>query len=249
MAAYRSKRLHPFPYQNVLGLPGRVFGRHWHQKRGPKVRTDHQSWCYGVKIRWPTEEENNRLPDGYRDQPLILPHVGFWAMFTSDLSTVERGTEFPIREHCKRLCADAAPRKPVILEWGCGAGFALRDLTNDPEIKGKALVYGYGDIWDARWNDIDGVKFLFFVKEHLIEYFKRSKQRIDFIFSHGGLNNLHDKDFSEHLAGLATLMDPDSLIVSTRIVREEINQLKDFLPHDMTELGDELSGECVLLRK
>jgi hypothetical protein len=241
------RKPHHFPYQNVLGLPGRVFGRHWHQKRGPKVDTTRAGFCYEVKIRWPTENDSNSI--GYdRDKPIIRPYEGHWGVFTSDLDTVERGTAFPIREHCRRLCADAAPRKPVILEWGCGAGFALRDLTNDSDIKGNALVYGYSDIWDARWNDIDGVKFLFFVKEHLIEYFRRTKQRIDFIFSHAGIVNVRGDDFLKHLSELATLMDRRSLIVSTGMYAEKLRGIKDFITPDNSD-EPASNTSCILTRK
>jgi hypothetical protein len=246
MTVCRTKRKpHHFPYNNVLGLPGRVFGRHWHQKTGPKVPIDNPEYRKEARILWPRKNNSAILAR----RPIIYAHGGFWVLFDSDLGRVERGTEFQIRKYCRALCAQSDSRKPIILEWGCGAGYAIRDLTMDPNIKGKALIYGYADTWDECWNDISGVKFLFFVKEHLVEYFKRSKQRIDFIFSHAGLSHLHGDDLLRHLSSLATLMDPGSLIVSTRINRDETDSLQDFVPLDTTDLGNELSGECVLVRK
>jgi hypothetical protein len=116
---------------------------------------------------------------------------------------------------------------PILLEWGCGRANAVRDLTNDPEIKGRASIYGYSDVWYEAWNNIEGVKFLFFVKEHLAEYFKRKHLKIDFVFTHAGLENLKGQDLVDHLKSLATVMVSGGIIVFPSIsCRSELEFLE-----------------------
>ncbi len=201
--------------QHVLGLRGYVFGQHWGEPKGRKVNEHNRSHLnFDVKIRWKRPSESGITYAGHNEEePLVLPYCIRWAMFESDLTVVEGNLGFSIRNHVKTLIAQNQSRKPVILEWGCGNGNAVKDLTNEPEIKGKALIFGYGDIWDVDWNKADGVKFLFFVKEHLAEYLRRAGIQLDFVFTHGAMNYLEGEDLVQHLRDLATVIVPGGKIL------------------------------------
>ncbi len=247
MSLYSSSN--SFSSPNVYGLPGYVFGEFRHQKKGRKVPTEHPDWQHDVRIRWQNEEE--KADSLNPDQPIISPHDMYWPMFASNLEKVARGLKFNIAAHCRDLCNQKL--KQVVLEWGCGRGNAVKDLSLDPEIKGKALIYGYSDIWDVSWNEVEGVKFLFFVKEHMVEYFKRTRQRINFVFSHGAMEYLKYDDLKIHLEKLASIMDSGAKIVFSPDISSDIKkrifwQLKDFHPsYDRSQLGSDLP--CVLTRK
>jgi|GEM_PF-4484454 hypothetical protein len=217
--------------EHVLGLRGCVFGQHWGEPQGRKVNShniSHLNW--DVKIRWKSPAESNITYAGHNgDEPLILPYCTRWVMFNSDLSVVEKNLGFSIRSHVKTLISQNPSRNPVILEWGCGIGNAVNDLTTEPEIKGKALIFGYGDIWDVDWNKVDGVKFLFLVKEHLAEYLRRAGIQVDFIFTHGAMNYLFEEDLVMHLRDLATVMVPGGMLVipPRTAIRDDLVLVKD----------------------
>ncbi len=167
------------------------------------------------------------------------------------MEVVEEGLAFPVREHTVGLIESCSPRLPVILEWGCGIGYASRDLTSDPRIKGKALVFGYGDVWDIDWNKIPGVKFLFFVKEHLPEYLKRAKLKIDFMFGFCGLDYPQGADFVSNIRGLAPQMNSGALIVFEHKTngRPEFLELRDLFVPSPACLGIAPEGEPCFLRR
>lgn len=201
----------------VLGLPGYEFGSHAHEQEKKLVNPHrHECWEEGVGIRWENDSRTNeRIPTIRAD------YSNWWPMLRSDMETVEKGSNFEILNHGRKLIANARARisPPVFVEWGCGQGYAIRDLAADPIVLQNALVFGYADLWDQSWNQISGVKFLFLVKEHLAEYFRRSGLQIDFMFTYGGMNRLSGADWVEHLRDLATVMPFGALIVFSRSVR------------------------------
>lgn len=217
--------------EHVLGLRGYVFGQHWGEPQGKKVNqhnVSHLNW--DVKIRWKSPAESDITYAGHNtNEPLIIPYCTRWVMFDSDLSVVEKDLGFSVRNHVKTLIARNPSRPSVILEWGCGIGNAVNDLTNEPGIKGKALIFGYGDVWDVDWNKIDGAKFLFFVKEHLAEYLRRAGVQLDFIFTHGGMNYLRGEDLVTHLRDLATVMVSGAMLVIPP---------RTYLGDDLKSVGD-----------
>jgi SAM-dependent methyltransferase len=243
---------HKFKPDNVLGLPGRVFGRHHHQRKGNKVNpTRHPNHDKNVKIRWPTKLESG----GHHhkeDGPTLVADEGHWSMFDSDLDTVEGSLAFSVTGHCADLAFRSLSRKPVILEWGCGRGNAVRDLTNLLS-KGSALIFGYGDVWDIKWNEIPGVKFLFFVKEHLAEYFRRSNTKIDFIFAHGSLEYLMGEELISHLRDLASVMNPGASIALPAFEnpRPEFHELSDIFHLSEGIIERERYGKlpCILTKR
>jgi hypothetical protein len=242
-SSYHTTAKHAFQERNALGVPGHVFGRHWHQRKGPKVPSWHPEFRHEVRIRWAKYE--GEMAFGLEDGPLILPHDVHWGMFHSKLSTAEECSGFPIREHCGGLVARNPGAKPVILEWGCGAGEAVKELTADPQIKGKVLVFGYGDTWDVCWNEARGVKFLFFVKEHLAEYFRRARLKIDFIFTHGGLETmLHGDELPTHLRDLASVMATGGMIVLPTHGSSIINRFATPPSENVAALQDLFRIEC-----
>ncbi|MFH2106052.1 MAG: hypothetical protein ABII22_02240 [Candidatus Micrarchaeota archaeon] len=139
---YRKER-HGFQKPNVLGIPGHVFGRHWHQRRGAKVPSDNAEMRDEVHIRWPTaiEVKMHLFPGRC---PFILPNDDHWGVTRTKLDEIEMAQQFPISVHCRTLVSQVI--MPVILYWGCGRGTAVRTLAEDPEIKGRALIFGYGDL-------------------------------------------------------------------------------------------------------
>jgi SAM-dependent methyltransferase len=213
-----------FPHSNVLGLKGKVFGRHWHERRGNTVE-DHYDRRY-AQISWPSPA---KLRDAwYREdrEPEMWPKYMNWFMSASDLSTTQSGLGFEVRTHVAKLIAENPYRKPVLLEWGCGEGRAANDLAI--ATRGRALVYAYADLWDINWNEADGVKFLFFVKEHLAEYFRRVGRSVDFIFAYGSLNYLEGQELITHLRDLATIMRPGALLVMPGgRIRPELADVQD----------------------
>jgi len=244
----------PIPRITVLGLPGRVFGRHWHQRKGSKVPLDHPDWEHNVRIQWQLGYDIEKIcyPDS---EPILLANQIPWRVFTSNLQTVEETTGFLVREHCRQLVRTTPPyRRPVILEWGCGAGNAVRDLTTDPQIVGRALIFGYSDVWDKCWNSVDGVKFLFFVKEHLTEFFRRSKLKIDFIFTHFGLEHLNGDDQFDHLRDLASILSPGGVIVlpdpsSVLFDLSDVFQIKSIYSGEVYSGDHTISGPYLLIKK
>lgn len=214
---------------HVLGLRGYVFGRHWGEPPGLKVNEGrHPDWNYDVKISWKDPDDPVIYSRLQNVEPLIRAHWGHWAMFNSNLSVVETNLDFSIGNHVKHLIISNSSKIPVILEWGCGIGNAVRDLTNDPLIKGKALIFAYADIWDVDWNKVDGVKFLFFVKEHLAEYLQRAGVQLDLVFTHGAMNYLRGEELVEHIRDLATVIVPGGTILfDSNYVRSEFEQITD----------------------
>jgi len=234
---------------DTYGLPGHVYGNHRHQKPGEKVPTNDPEWEYDVEIRWPNKRELEGRPS--RTQPLIMRHGTHWGMFKTNLEEVERKLAFSARDHCRKLCAETVGRKALIMDWGCGTGAALKELSMDPEIQDNALLYGYSSVWDVRWNDVEGVQFLFFVKEHLLEYFRRTRQQIDFVFTHGAMDYLKDDELPSYLEALGELMPPGAKVVfQTSVIRRDILwELEHFSPPDGDPKTSEKGTPCVLTRR
>jgi hypothetical protein len=251
---YRGEKPNQFHSHNVLGIPGYVFGRHWHQRSGPKVNpSGHQDWEYNVRIFRPSEELERELAwDSRRKtgEPVIHAHASHWAMHNSDLAVVEEGLAFPLRVYVQQLVA-RSNSMPVILEWGCGEGNAVRDLAADEQIKGKALIFGYSDEWFRCWNDIRGVKFLFFVKEHLIEYFKRTELEANVVFSHGAMEYLHEQEFVEYLRAMAEIMRPGAILLfpANQLRRPEFLEVTDIFELPPNAGVENAKGTCALVRR
>ncbi len=239
--------------EHVLGLRGHVFGRHWHEKLGKKVNEGgNQERDCDVHIRWKRLGEAGITYSPREDEPLILAHGKHWGLFCSDLPFVETSLGFPISEHVKGLISQTPSRMPVVLEWGCGIGNAVKDLTNEPGIKGKALIFGYGDVWDVDWNKADGVKFLFFVKEHLVEYLRRAEIQVDFIFTHGAMNYLKGETLVRHLKDLATvIVSGGTIIFPTGFsgVRKELEQVTDLFTVVSSSPNPEETKHYLLTKK
>ncbi|MFA5050302.1 MAG: hypothetical protein WC501_04810 [Candidatus Micrarchaeia archaeon] len=218
-----------FPETNVLGLKGYVFGRHLYQKRGNVVNpSGHGDWDCGVVIRFASECGLGKYQHHDASKPIISANAMYWPMFYSSLESIETTLEFSIRKHCRRLCKKSD--RAVIMDWGCGDGTALKQLSSDKKIRENTLFFGYGNTWDTNWNSIDGVKFLFFVKEHMVEYFRRAKLKLDFVYSHGGLDKLTPEEFIEHLKDLSDVIMQGGIIVSNvtkKIGYEELTELFD----------------------
>jgi len=249
MSYLSTHKEHQFQNRNVLGLPGHVFGRHWHETKWKRVSCNHDDWSDEVLIRWPTENEIAR-GDILSDRPIVRINEEYWPISTTDLKKVERDSGFPIRDHCAKLVSES-PTMPVILEWGCGQGKAVNDLTNDPRIRGKALVFAYSNTWYQRWNEIHGVKFLFFVKEHLPEYFKRRKLEVNIVFTHTALEaHVYGNDLINHLQALASIMAKGGVIVYPEGIRPEFQKIEDvFDIEPIRSSSDDWESSCKMTRK
>ncbi|MBN2127091.1 MAG: hypothetical protein JW703_01720 [Candidatus Diapherotrites archaeon] len=179
---------------------GYVFGKHWHEKTRKNVPIDRRDWDLAEISR----KENFFTK---KSEIVISSKYGGYPVDNSSLRSVTFGVRFPLRKYARELVQSSKGRKPVILDWGCGNGKAISQLTSDPLIKGKALCFGYGNMWYPQWNEIDGVKFIFKLKEHLPEYFKRNHLKIDLIYSHAGYEQwINSEEKIEHFLALSSVM-------------------------------------------
>jgi hypothetical protein len=224
---YKSLHKHDFQHGNVLGIPrGAVFGYHHPDTKGKKVPKFGDGSCNGVRIIWPGEDH----PGVFHDIPLITSNATYWGVNGTSLSDMQEQAGFPIYEHVRTLIDAMRPKRPVVLDWGCGWGTALKHLAEDPVIRKEARLFGYSDTWYQHWNKVEGVKFLFFVKEHLPEYFRRAHIQVDFIMSHAGLDTmLHEAGLVNHVRALGSVMREGAimLIPTTIWDRPELHEVED----------------------
>ncbi len=116
-----------------------------------------------------------------------------WTVNNTPYPTLVKEFGFsPIAFARKRTHATGKPA--VILDWGCGNGRAIREIS----AKGGNIVrcYGYGKDSYSEWNHPSRVQFVQESLERSLRYFKRMGG-IDLIYSHWGLTHVAGKETPE----------------------------------------------------
>jgi len=90
-------------------------------------------------------------------------------------------------------------RKPVIVDWGCERGRAIKELSNAPELTGRVKAYGFGDLARKEWlnKDAAGVTFIHSPAEDFRRYFK--DKSIDIIYSLAGIEHVESAEYVRSL--------------------------------------------------
>lgn len=112
-----------------------------------------------------------------------------WTVNNTPYSTLVKEFGFsPLSFARKRTQTTGKPA--VILDWGCGNGRAIRELS--AKSGNMARCYGYGKDSFPEWNRPSRVQFVQESMERAIRYFKRMGG-IDLIYSHWGLGHIAGK--------------------------------------------------------
>jgi SAM-dependent methyltransferase len=126
--------------------------------------------------------------------------------------------------------------KPVIVDWGCGAGTSITELAK--KFHDKAHFYGFGDVFYEDWRRNEQVKFVHGIGTDFPRYFK--KNSIDIIYSFSSLSHEFTPDYMKKI--LPALKIGGIIITDVNPFSLE----REFAPKGFTPYGHHQSTEQVL---
>ena len=100
----------------------------------------------------------------------------------SPVKHVERMLGFPIRLWINQK-VEQLKRRPVILDWGCGSGETIKQIS--AQFGSQVKTYGYAKDSHKDWKEDSGTKFIHATANDLLRYIKNGA--VDLIYSNLGL--------------------------------------------------------------